>query len=147
MYESEDAYRATAKPAEPVRCPSCGASYQRGRWTWRDAPENAADELCPACRRIADNAEAGSITVRGPFATQHRDEVLALVRAREEHAKREHPLERIMSTEASGDELVIRTTDAELARGIAHALHQAFKGDVELSWSKAEQRLRVVWTR
>ena len=147
MPESEDAYRSELKPAEPVRCPSCGASFQRGRWTWRAAPDGAAAHLCPACHRIADSAEAGSITVRGPFAAAHRDEVLALVRSRAERAKQEHPLERVMSTEASGDELVIKTTDVELARGIAHALHEAFKGDLELSWSKAEPRLRAVWTR
>lgn len=147
MFESQDAYRCAVKPAGPVRCPACGASYQRGRWTWRAAPQKASDFLCPACHRIADGAEAGSITVRGPFAAAHRDEVLALVRSRGERAKREHPLERVMSTQAAGGELVIKTTDVELARGIAHALHEAFKGDLELSWSKAEPRLRGVWTR
>ena len=147
MFESEDAYRAAAKLAGPLRCPSCGASYLRGRWTWSAAPSGAENHVCPACHRIADDAEAGTITVRGPFAAAHRDEILALVRMRGERARQEHPLERVMSTEGTGEELVIRTTDVELARGIAHALHEAFKGDLELSWSKAEPRLRAVWTR
>ncbi len=50
-------------------CPQCDAVYQAGNWTW-NRPENtvvhnAQSVTCPACRRIADNVPAGTLTLSG----------------------------------------------------------------------------------
>ena len=147
MPETEDSHRADAKLPDPARCPKCKATYLKGPWTWRPAPENAASHTCPACLRIADGLPAGYVTLRGAFVPQHRSEVLNLVMARAERAKEEHPLQRIMAVETTAEGTLVTTTDTHLARGIAQALRDAFKGEVSLRYSKAENLLRATWTR
>ena len=67
------------------------------------------------------------------------------------HEKREkanRPLQRIMAIEAMRDGTTeVTTTDSHLARGIAEALHDAFKGDLKLRYSRDENLLRAIWRR
>ena len=147
MPETGDAYHSEVKLAGPARCPSCKATYLGGRWTWKAAPGDATEHVCPACQRIADRMPAGYVTLRGEFTPAHRSEVLALVRAREEHARGEHPLQRIIGIEDGREGLLVTTTDVHLAREIAHALHEAFKGELDVAFSKGDQVLRATWTR
>jgi hypothetical protein len=52
--EIHDPYHVRGKCREPTRCRGCGAVYQKGRWQWlEEAPADARDAHCPACRRIA----------------------------------------------------------------------------------------------
>ena len=134
-----------AKLRGVASCTACGATYIEGRWTWSKAPEGAARRKCPACRRTEYREAGGYVTLAGPFAHEHRDEVIQLVRSREARQKAEHPLERIIAIEPQGDELVVSTTEAHLARAIAHALHDAFKGEMKLS--PGERPLRAHWRR
>ena len=147
MPETEDSYRAEAKLPDPARCPKCKATYLKGRWTWRPAPADATPHVCPACLRIADGLPAGYVALRGAFLPQHRSEILNLVMTRAARAQEEHPLQRIMAVEKTAEGTLVTTTDAHLARGIAHALQEAFKGDLSLKYSKAENLLRATWTR
>ena len=41
----------------------------------------------------------------------------------------------------------VTTTDSVLARGIAEALHEEFKGDLKLRYSRDENLLRATWKR
>ena len=72
-------------------------------------------------------------------------QLLNLVKTREARAAIEHPLQRIMAVEDVAGGIRVTTTDAHLARGIAQALHEAFKGNLELSYSKDEHLVRAVW--
>jgi len=144
---AEDSYRSKAKLAEPTVCRKCGASYQEGRWTWHSAPPGSREDTCPACLRIEDNFPGGYLTLKGEFVATHRDEVLAIVHAREAHEKAEHPLQRIMAIADDEGGLVVTTTDPHLARNIAQALGSAFKGTVKLDYSKGENLLRATWQR
>jgi hypothetical protein len=143
----EDGYRDDAKLAGPAHCPGCGATYLKGRWTWAKAPAGAVRHLCPACRRVEDRFPAGHVALKGPFVAAHRDEIVALVKAREVRAREDHPLQRIMAVEAGAEGLVVTTTDAHLARGIAVAVHEAFKGTLDMTYSQAENLLRATWKR
>jgi hypothetical protein len=143
----EDSYRENAKLAEPSRCPKCGAVYTKGRWSWARAPEGAAAHKCPACQRIDDDLPGGYVTLKGAFLAEHRSEILNLVKARETRAKEDHPLQRIMAVDTSGETVVVKTTDAHLARGIAVAVHEAFKGTLDMSYNKGENLLRATWKR
>jgi hypothetical protein len=143
----EDSYRANAKLPDPTRCPKCGATYLRGRWTWSKAPTDAHVHKCPACQRIDDDLPGGYVTLKGPFLAEHRAEILNVVKARETRAKEEHPLQRLMGVDTVADGVLVKTTDAHLARGIAMAIHEAFKGTLDMTYNKGENLLRANWRR
>jgi NMD protein affecting ribosome stability and mRNA decay len=143
----EDSYREDAKYHEPTSCPDCGATYVKGRWTWAPPAPESVDRRCPACERIHDDFPAGYVMLKGGYAQAHRDEVLAMVRGCETREKAEHPLERIMGIVDTADGIQVTTTDGRLARGIARALHDAFKGSVKVTSAKEENLVRAVWER
>jgi NMD protein affecting ribosome stability and mRNA decay len=142
-----DSYKTKRKLADPTRCPDCGAVYRDGRWTWGAAPDGAHETRCPACHRIHDRFPAGYVTLKGAFLGTHRDEILHLVRHREETEKAEHPLERIMAVEDADGGVLVTTTDTHLARSIGEAMYAAYKGELEFKYNKEENLLRVQWTR
>ena len=143
----EDPYVATRKPAEPTVCPTCKAVFSEGRWSWQRPPAEAGAMTCPACQRIHDDFPAGYVMVKGEFIKDHRDEIIALVKSKEDREKAAHPLQRIMAIEDTREGLQVTTTDSHLARGIGEALHDAYKGDLKLRYSRDEDLLRAVWKR
>ena len=146
--QQDDPYRAALKPPEPTRCPSCKASFTQGRWSWEKAPADSYEQTCPACQRIHDRFPAGYVTIRGEFFAEHRDEIVALIENHEKKEKAERPLQRLMGIEEKKDKTVeVTTTDSQLARGIGEALHDAYKGDLKLRYSRDENLLRATWKR
>jgi hypothetical protein len=144
---ADDPYRELMKGPDPATCPRCRATYRAGHWSWRPAPPGAVGHKCPSCRRLEDNFPAGYVTLKGPFFTAHRDEVLDLVMARAERALAEHPLKRIIGVQETPRGLVVTTTDPHLARGIGVALRDAFKGTLEISFARDEPLVRATWSR
>jgi NMD protein affecting ribosome stability and mRNA decay len=146
----EDPYRAAAKPPEPTVCPKCKAAFMDGRWTWAKpaANEDAAEMLCPACQRIHDKFPAGYVTIKGEFFKQHKDEIVRLLENHEKKEKAERPLQRIMGIDEKKDgTLEVTTTDSHLARGLGEALHDAYKGDLKVRYSRDENLVRAIWKR
>ena len=84
------------KLPQVTACPSCGATYRAGRWTWKPAPTDAHEKTCPACERIAERYPAGVLRVEGMFAARHRDDLIGLVRNVEQRERSRHPLKRII---------------------------------------------------
>jgi len=144
-----DSYRDEAKPRGPLACPKCGASYDKGRWSWTKAAPNALRRKCPACRRIDDKIPAGivTVTVSGSFAAAHGGEIVELIRGREARERDEHPMQRIIAIEPSESGMVVTTTDPHLARTIATALHGAFGGKMEVAHDGDEEPVRAGWSR
>jgi len=140
-----DPYQARQKPPEPTACRQCGAVYHHGRWQWGQKPEGSHEDLCPACHRIADGLPAGTVTVHGSFARQHKDEITGLARNEEAAEKSEHPLNRIASIEESDEGLVIHTTDIHLPRRLGEALRRAFHGTLDMHFDEAGYFVRVDW--
>src|SRR6478735_9894160 len=146
--DEDDPYMMRAKPGGPTVCPSCKSYFHEGRWTWDKAPRDAHEQTCPACQRIHDRFPAGYITIKGEFFKEHRDEILALIKSREEAEKGQRPLQRIMTMDAKKDgSLEVTTTDSHIARTLAEALHSAYKGDLKLRYSRDENLLRATWKR
>lgn len=145
--ERDDSYKSTAKQPDPAACPRCHASYLKGRWTWHAAPADAPRHTCPACQRIEDEFPGGYVTLKGAFLAEHRAEVLNVVIARAARAREEHPMQRLMGVENVTQGVLVTTTDAHLARGIAVAVHEAFKGNLDLAFSKDENMVRATWSR
>jgi len=142
-----DSYKSSRKLSEPTRCPDCGAVFHKGRWTWSTSPKDAHEEKCPACHRIHDKFPAGYVTLKGEFFRGQREQILHLVKHHEVKEKAEHPLERIMGIEDTGEGVVVTTTDTHLARDIAEALYNAYKGDLDYHYNKADNLLRASWSR
>jgi NMD protein affecting ribosome stability and mRNA decay len=142
-----DAYGLRGKLPDPTACPDCGAMYRDGRWTWGSPPADAQRTRCPACHRIADDAPAGIVTLRGEFAGAHRDEIEGLVRNVEQREKGEHALKRVMAIRSEGDGIVVTTTDAKLAHAIAAALHHAYQGELDSHFAEPENVFRATWSR
>ena len=146
----EDPYRAASRPPEPTTCPKCRATFMGGRWTWTKpaANEDAAEMLCPACQRIHDKFPAGYVTLKGEFFKQNRDEIVTLLQTFEKKEKAERPLQRIMGMDDKKDgSMEVTTTDSQLARALGEALHDAYKGDLKVRYSRDENLVRAVWKR
>ncbi|MFC5301349.1 BCAM0308 family protein [Azospira restricta] len=142
-----DSYKMRQKPAEPAVCGDCGAVFHAGRWQWSERPADANEVVCPACARTHDRYPAGFVHLGGPFLAEHRDEVTALLRHREEREKAAHPLARIMAIEPENGGLLVTTTDLHLARDLGEALHHAYRGELEFHYNESEKLLRVHWQR
>jgi NMD protein affecting ribosome stability and mRNA decay len=145
--DENDPYRASLKPPEPTTCPKCHATYTGGRWSWADAPDDSYEQVCPACQRIHDHFPAGYVTIKGEFFKDHRDEIVALIQNHEKSERERRPLQRIMNMEETREGFQVTTTDSHLARGIAEALHGAYKGDLKLRYSRDENLVRATWKR
>ena len=142
-----DPYRARGKWKEPTTGPECGAIFHHGHWQWGVAEVGAEQHLCPACQRIRDRVPAGQLTLSGEFFSEHRDEILHLVRHAESKARAEHPLERIMDIKEEADLTVVTFTDSHLAHGVGEALRHAYHGKLGSHYTDEDGLLRVAWTR
>ncbi|RJX30810.1 MAG: ATPase [Oxalobacter sp.] len=143
----QDPFADRKKLPEPSTCRDCGATYSKGNWKWGITPQNTHPTICSACKRIRENMPAGFVSIQGPFAREHKDEILNLVRHFAARQKTEHPLKRIISISNDGHGQIITTTDIHLARGIGGALQKAYKGELDYQYNHAEYLLRVRWLR
>ena len=151
MYEEhvQDPYLKLGKLAEPTVCPECGAVYQTGRWQWVKQPEGAYANLCPACSRIHDHIPAGILSLHGDFFQQHKEEIFHLIKHTEEQEKAEHPLERIMNIEETGDpeHTRISFTGIHLTRRTGEALRHAYQGSFDFTYSERDDVVHASWER
>jgi len=129
-------------------CSQCGAHYQAGHWVWQaSVPADTPKVVCPACRRTADNAPAGTLTLTGHFLRDHRTEILNLIHNIEAAEKAEHALERLLRVNELDDGLEVTTTGMHLANRIGHALNAAYKGHAEYHYSDDENYVDIRWAR
>jgi len=137
------------KIAEFAACPHCTANYRNGRWTWHEAPADATEHVCPACKRIEDDDPAGVLHASGEFAELHRDELIQLIRNIEKRERTEHPLKRIMNITDEDGGFGVTVTDSKLAEAFGQALKNAYDGLLERppTTSDKQNLVRVRWTR
>jgi hypothetical protein len=138
-----------AKLPAATRCPDCGATYRRGRWTWQSAEGAAHERRCPACDAVATRSPSGVLHVGGAYAAAHRKELVALVGHIAERECAEHPLKRILAIADEPGGFAVETTDGKLAQAMGRALAKAHAGKVAFPRATAEQGalVRVRWTR
>jgi len=148
-----DPYTESEHLPDNTFCKHCGAIYASGRWYAKGLePEGtnhapAHEILCPACRKLRDRVPGGVIKISGDFVRGHRDEIFNLIRNEGNDALSGNPLERVMSLETEGEEILISTTDEKLAQRLGRALHRAYHGNIEYKWSADNKLARVFWRR
>jgi len=143
-----DPYHSKKKLTEPTVCPDCGAVYHTGRWQWGVAAAAAQSTLCQACQRLKDHCPAGFLTLSGAFLAEHREELRRRLHKVVEHAKAEHPLQRLMALQEAADGSLQATfTAPNLARAVGEALQDAYQGDLDFDYQAGEYLLRVRWQR
>lgn len=145
----QDPYQTALRPKGSAYCGDCGASYQAGRWTWQKLSDAAAAERisCPACRRKADNAAAGTVTLTGPFVLAHHQDLVSLINRVEAVEKAEHPLECLMRITPFSDGLRVTTTGVHLADRIAHAIESAYSNKAAFRYDDSRRHVDIFWSR
>jgi NMD protein affecting ribosome stability and mRNA decay len=141
-----DPYLRSEKLADGTVCRQCGAVYHAGRWSWAARPAAAREALCAACRRANDHLPAGTVTLRGAFAREHKEELLRLARHQEQAENREHPQNRIIEISEEPDAIVIATADIHLPRRIGEAVSRAFRGQLDMHFDDNAYFARVEWS-
>jgi hypothetical protein len=142
-----DPYKSREKPAAGTWCPDCGLVFHKGRWARARKPKEPKEQTCPACQRIRDGYPAGYVHITGSFFDARRDDLEGLIQNVERLERGEHPLNRVMAVEREGDETIVTTTDARLARAIGDALHRAHEGDLDYDYVEGSDLLHVHWRR
>ncbi len=147
MEREYDSYKIKGKLHEPTVCPTCRAVFVQGRWQWLPEPAGAIKRTCPACMRIQDHYPAGFVSLSGSFFLEHREEIMALVRAVEKREREQDPLKRIIAEEKHAEESLVTTTDIQLARMIGEAIQSAYQGELEFKLSPRRRLVQVNWKR
>jgi hypothetical protein len=83
----------------------------------------------------------------GSFITEHKEDIMNLIRNEGDRAKAINPLERIMGIQGTDGNYDILTTNEKLAQRIGRALHKAYDGSVAYKWSEDNKLVRVSWQR
>jgi hypothetical protein len=83
----------------------------------------------------------------GSFFLEHREEIMALVRAVEKREREQDPLKRIIAEEKHAEESLVTTTDIQLARMIGEAIQSAYQGELEFKLSPRRRLVQVNWKR
>lgn len=148
-----DPYLLKEDYPDASECKKCRSVYHDKRWMH---PNNVPVEaegvprekvLCPACLKIKDNYAEGFVTLEGEFLSEHKEEILNLIRNKEELAAHINPLERIIEIKDKKGVIEISTTTEKLAERIGQILKKAYHGTVDYKWSSDTKLARVVWMR
>jgi hypothetical protein len=143
-----DPYFNKTKLHDPSVCEKCGVVFRNGVFDWTDTvPPGAEKMLCPACRRIGDRFEGGTVSLEGQFLSDRKQEIMNIIKNTEKAEKGLRPLERIMNIIESDDRIEVTTTYEHLARRIGEAVNSAYKGNLELQYGEGKKYIRVRWRR
>jgi NMD protein affecting ribosome stability and mRNA decay len=152
--QQPDPYAVRGAPAGPAVCKECSAIYEKKRWHFDDAAyakliaqKRTKTVTCPACTKIHDCYSEGVLTLRWPGLSEHRRDVLGLLRKEEARAKEVNPLERIMKIEEEGNELRVFTTNTKLAQRMGREMERAYHGKIRYNWGHRDKLVRVYWER
>ena len=150
----DDPYITRKAYPEPTICPVCGLVFHNKRWSKDDTllesiKTIAEKHKCPSCRKIEDHFTMGTIFIssESDFVEKHKSEIINLIRNEEKREFLRNPLDRIMSLKEQGNEFTVETTSENLAVTIGKALHRAYNGEVEFSYSRENKQARVYWKR
>ena len=142
-----DPYFVKTKHKDLTACKSCTAVFKKGRWQWQDKGAQLVvgdnNVLCPACQRIEDKLPAGYLSIDNDYLGKRKNEILNLIKHTEECEAMSHPMKRIMQIEEGTEKLLLTFTHPKLARNIGDAIHHAYGGELDYTYTPGEFMLRV----
>ena len=134
-----------------VVCKVCGIYFTGKRWVHSTKAKISKTEeagthftVCPACRMEKDRACEGEVVLRN-ISPKQKQEVLAVIRRCHAIAFARDPLERVLRVEERGKTTRVLTSENQLAVRIGRELKQAFKGTLDIRWSRNDEPVYVVW--
>ncbi len=123
-----------------VICPDCKAVYYKKSWHHDtlhfEGRENmpVAFELCPADQMMKNKQYEGKIIVKN-VPKELEGEMTNLIKNAGEQAYEKDPMHRLISVGKVGDELIVLTTENEMAASIARKIGDAHnKAKVKISF-------------
>jgi NMD protein affecting ribosome stability and mRNA decay len=142
--ERQDPYHDYFAVEGEAQCSSCGAVYKDERWQWTEPSIDAATIRCPACRRMAEQSPAAYLEIEAPIPAGRHDELINSIREIERLEKSADPMQRIMSIEETGKQLLVTTTSVRLARSIAQLLQSSYGCDLDFHF---DRNTSLLWLR
>lgn len=142
-----------------VECPRCHNAHFKKRWHASLASlkarlktedvRSAKQQLCPACKMIANHLFEGELFVEG-FPSRHKTELLNLIRNFGARAVEMDPQHRIIATEETKKGYRVTTTENQLADRLAKKIKEVFHA-VEIHFSHSSEpsevdRVRVIFS-
>ena len=150
-----------AKPGL-YRCTNCSAIYHDKHWhsaallLMPGSPlmhAEFADALCEECTLEKNRASraiphSGEVVIEGTFTPTEHYDLLNLVRNVGHRAMARDPEDRIIRIEEQDGRIHIYTSENQLAVSIGKQVDHSHKGgELEITWSKTDKPVRVVWTK
>ncbi len=129
-----------------VICSDCDAVYYYKSWHhalegYKELSEDKGIKfsVCPACQMIKEKKYEGQLIIRN---VSRKEELLNLIKNVAEKAFKRDVLDRIIEIK-EGKEIEVLTTENQLAVSIGKQVKRAFKGKIDIKWSKDESVARV----
>lgn len=136
---------------EGTVCHSCGVVYRHKHWEHAEEGRSYSSNhqgkviLCPACLKIKGKNPSGVVTLKWKGLSEHKGDLLNLIRNVGERAFQTNALERIMKIRESGNSIEVETTSGVLSQRVGRAIEKAYHGELSYRWSKNEKLVRIQW--
>lgn len=120
-----------------IVCDTCGAAYFKKRWyhglekiSSKNPNHPVSFKLCPACTMISNRQFEGRITLKN-VPEKYESEITNFAHAYGRRAWERDPMDRLIAIKKTNGELVITTTENQLANKLARKLKQMFRKTVK----------------
>ncbi|MFC1618082.1 BCAM0308 family protein [Patescibacteria group bacterium] len=139
------------KPPGLQICEKCNAVFHKKRWQWnaellqQHKNEKEIMTTCPACKVTRPEDAEGVVSLKGFVSESQREEMLRLMKHVGERATKRDPLDRIYKSIVKDKEVLVYTTENQLAISIGKQVKKAFHGQLKIDMSQEGDIVRVYW--
>jgi len=143
-----------SSPEGEFYCAECKAVWYRKAWHTDDRKYEELSKnpdlarTCPACHKSAMDLPEGIVTLSALEALpkERKEEILSLIRNMGERSAKRDPMDRIIRITDKGGEVVVYTTENQLAAALGSEIKRAFGGDLNIDFGHRDNEIaRVVW--
>ena len=115
-------------------CQMCNAVYYQKSWHHNledykelSSKKNISFELCPACAMWKRHVWEGEIRISGAIPTDKKKQMKNTILSIADEAYKRDPMHRIFDIKEKGKEIIVYSSENQLANRIAHKLADSFK--------------------